>query len=86
MNNNNVSLDTLNSALLDTINGLRRHDAKQIYIDRAKAIADIGKVMVEGYKVKAQVLSTIVDEYPDSAREMLRSSGISDVHTLPAAR
>lgn len=86
MNNNNVSLDTLNSALLDTINDLRRHDAKQTDIDRAKAIADLGKVMVEGYKVKAQVLNTIVNDFPDSAREMIRHSGIADVPALPAAR
>lgn len=83
---NNISLDTLNSALMDTINALKNPDAKQSDIDRAKTIADLGKVMVEGYKVKAQVLNTIVTEFPDSAREMIRHSGIADVPALPAPR
>lgn len=83
---NNTSLDTLNSALMDVINALKNPEAKQSDIDRAKTIADLGKVMVEGYKVKAQVLNTIVTEFPDSAREMIRHSGIADVPALPAPR
>lgn len=86
MSNNHVSLDTLNGALMDTINALKNPDCKQCDLDRAKAIADLGKVMVEGYKVKAQVLNTIVNEFPDSAREMIKTSGIADVNALPAAR
>lgn len=83
---NNTSLDTLNTALMDTINSLKNPECKQSDLDRAKAIADLGKVMVEGYKVKAQVLNTIVTEFPDSAREMIRTSGIADVPALPAPR
>ncbi len=83
---NNTSLDTLNSALMDTITALKNPDCKQSDLDRAKSIAELGKVMVEGYKVKAQVLNTIVTEFPDSAREMIRTSGIADVPALPAPR
>ena len=79
---NRPSIDALNEALMSTISELRNPASKQCDIDRAKAISELGKVMIEGYKVKASVLNNVKDHYPDSAREMLRNSGIQDENPL----
>lgn len=62
---NPISLDALNSQLFETIEMLKNNsdaeasDNEKIDVDSAKIIADIGKVIVDGFRVKASVLSTI---------------------------
>ena len=61
----NVSIDALNRNLFETIEMLKnRTDPKaseneRMDVDTAKAIADISKVIIDGYKVKTQVLGML---------------------------
>lgn len=62
---NQLSIDSLNNHLFETIEMLKNNndnqasDNEKIDIETAKTIASLGKVIVEGYKVKAQVLGII---------------------------
>lgn len=57
-----ISLDELNMHLFDTIEMLKNNNDpnasanEKIDVETARTIASLGKVVVEGYKVKAQVL------------------------------
>jgi hypothetical protein len=61
----NVNLDALNVHLFETIEMLKNNsdekasDNEKIDIATAKAIADLGRVIVDGYKIKAHVLSVL---------------------------
>ena len=61
-----TSLDALNNKLFETIEMLHNNTdpnaspQERIDVDIAKTIADLGKVIVDGYKVKAQVLNMMV--------------------------
>jgi len=58
-----VSIDSLNEHLFETIEMLKNNrspeasDNEKIDIETANAIVDCAKWIVEGYKVKAQVLN-----------------------------
>lgn len=60
---NPISIDSLNNHLFETIEMLKNNNNasknEKIDIETAKTIASLGKVIVEGYKVKAQVLGII---------------------------
>lgn len=64
-NKNPINLDTLNNYLFETIEMLKNNsdpnasDNEKIDVETAKTIADLGKVAVDGFRVKATVLSTI---------------------------
>lgn len=64
-NKNPINLDTLNNYLFETIEMLKNNsdpeasDNEKIDVEAAKTIADLGKVAVDGFRVKASVLSMI---------------------------
>lgn len=81
-----TSLDALNNQLFETIEMLKNNndseasENEKIDIDTAKTIANIGKVIVDGFKVKAQVLGMINktnDLVPNEIKEIAISSGIN---------
>ncbi|MFA6619483.1 MAG: hypothetical protein WCT23_10570 [Candidatus Neomarinimicrobiota bacterium] len=52
-------------------------ECEKMDVETAKAVADIGKVIVDGYKVKAQVLNMMRNaENPNALRQTISSSGI----------
>lgn len=76
-----ISIDALNAQLFETIEMLKNNrdpqasDNEKIDIDTARSISDLGRVIVEGYKVKAQVLNMLARA--DSPRQ-LQDSGIKN--------
>lgn len=81
-----TSLDALNNHLFETIEMLKNNTDKdaseneKIDIDTAKTIANIGKIVVEGYKVKAQVMNMINkgnDLMPDEIKKLAIGAGIN---------
>ena len=67
---NNISIDSLNTHLFEAAN-------EKIDVDTAKTIADLGKVVIEGYKVKAQVLNIMAKtDNPNSTKQLLGGAGI----------
>jgi len=74
-----TSLDALNSQLMETIEMLKNNsdpkasDNEKIDVEAAKTIASIGKVMVEGYKVKANVLG-IISKSDTLSKELTRAA------------
>lgn len=80
---NNISIDRLNEHLFESIEMLKNNkdpqasDNEKMDIETAKAIADLGKVAIEGYKVKAQVLNMMQKtDNPKHLRETSIESGI----------
>jgi len=78
-----ISIDALNAHLFETIEMLKNNRDPQadpqekIDIDTAKAIAELGKVAVEGYKVKAQVLNMLSrTDNPKTFKSFSVGSGI----------
>ena len=78
-----ISIDKLNEHLFESIEMLKNSsdpnaDANEkIDVNIARAIADLGKVVIEGYKVKAQVLSMMRNaENPNALRATISNSGI----------
>jgi hypothetical protein len=78
-----ISIDALNCKLFEAIEGLQNNtDPKaspneKMDIDTAHRIAELGKVIVEGYKVKVQALKLI--EGAEGIRNMsaaLADSGV----------
>lgn len=81
--NKQISIDRLNEHLFESIEMLKNSsdpnaDANEkIDVNIAKAIADLGKVVIEGYKVKAQVLSMIKNtDNPKAMQQTICQSGI----------
>jgi len=60
-----ISIDSLNNHLFEAIEMLKNNsdpnasDNEKMDVETAKTIASLGKVVVEGYKVKANVLNMI---------------------------
>jgi len=86
-----ISIDALNVHLFETIEMLKNNkDPKaspqeKIDIDTAKTIAELGKVAVEGYRVKAQVLNIISrSENPKTVKGVLDYSGIIEKEQVEA--
>ena len=84
-----VSLDALNTHLFETIEMLKNNsDSKaspneKIDIEEAKVIATLGKAIVDGYKVKAQVLNILSkSENPNITRALIENSGISEIKSI----
>lgn len=80
-----ISIDALNEHLLETIEMLKNNkderasEHEKIDIKTAQAIADLGKLVIEGYKVKAQVLKMINPQSnPTSTNQLLSQSGFFD--------
>lgn len=77
-NNKHISIDRLNEHLFDVIERLKTNndpeaDVKEgISIEEAKTITECAKIVVEGYKVKAQVLSIISKS--DNPKQSLKDS------------
>jgi hypothetical protein len=83
---NRTNLDTLNEHLFDVIDRLKDRndpdaDAKDIIdLETATKICDAGKIIVEAYKVKAQVLNIAAkcNDYQAIAR-FANSAGIAQI-------
>ncbi|NCC85124.1 MAG: hypothetical protein EOM03_13495 [Clostridia bacterium] len=78
-----ISIDKLNEHLFESIEMLKNSkdpgadECEKMDVDTAKAIADLGKVVIEGYKVKAQVLNMVRNaENPNALRATISNSGI----------
>ncbi|MDD4385739.1 MAG: hypothetical protein PHD06_11250 [Bacteroidales bacterium] len=78
-----ISIDALNAHLFEAIEGLKNNNDplaspnEKMSIETAKAIADLGKVVVEGYKVKAHVISMAQKaENPTLYKSLAEGSGI----------
>ncbi len=84
--NKNTSLDRLNEHLFDVIERLKSNkdekadECEKIDIETASAIAEIGKIVVDGYKVKAQVLNIVAKtENPRDMTIKINESGIVEL-------
>ena len=80
-----ISIDALNIQIFETIEMLKNNNDKdasaneKIDVDTAKAIAALAKVIVDGYKVKANVLALLKNaENPQAIKDILlnNSGGI----------
>ena len=78
-----ISIDKLNEHLFETIEMLKNNKCPQadehekIDIETARTIAELGKVAVGGYKVKAQVLNMLSKaENPKTTHIAAEASGI----------
>ena len=78
-----LTIDKLNEHLFEAIEMLKNNSDpnaspnEKIDIETAKTIADLGKVAVEGFKVKAQALSMLArTDNPKTTKEALVASGI----------
>lgn len=78
-----ISIDDISAHLVETIEMLKNNsdanasDNEKIDIETAKTIAELGKVIIDGYKVKAQVLGVISKtENPTLTREMSEAAGL----------
>lgn len=62
MSTKQINIDKLNEHLFETIEMLKANNDpnasqnEKIDVDTAKAIAELGKVAIEGYKVKVQAM------------------------------
>lgn len=81
--NKQISIDKLNEHLFESIEMLKNNydpnaDANEkIDVETAKAIADLGKVVIDGYKVKAQVLQMMRNaDNPNALKATICNSGI----------
>lgn len=81
---NNISIDALNTHIFEAIEMLKNNtdpvasDNEKIDIETAKTIATLGKVVIEGYKVKANVLATLAGtENPNSVRDVIKQLGMT---------
>jgi len=79
----NISIDKLTGHLFEAIEMLKNNNDpkadshEKIDVATAKTIAELGKVVVEGYKVKAQALQIMAKaENPNRTKQLLSGSGI----------
>ena len=82
--NDKTSLDALNEHLFEAIEMLKNNSDpnasvnEKIDLDTAKRIADLSKVIVEGFKVKAAVFATMSNaENPAAAERNAKMLGIN---------
>jgi hypothetical protein len=80
-----TSIDHLNSHLFEVIEMLKNNTDpaaspnERIDIETAKTISDLAKNVVEGYKVKAQVLNIISrSDNPSVVKQLSQSFGVSE--------
>lgn len=78
-----INIDKLNEHLFEAIEMLKNNsdpeasECEKIDVNSAKTIADLSKVVVEGYKVKAQVLNMVRNaENPNLLKSQIVQSGI----------
>lgn len=78
-----INIDKLNEHLFEAIEMLKNNSdpnadaCEKIDVNTAKAIADLSKVVVEGYKVKTQVLNMMRNaENPNLLKDSIVQSGI----------
>lgn len=81
--NKQINLDQLNIHLFETIEMLKNNsdpnasENEKIDVDRAKTIADISKVIVEGYKAKITALNILSKaDNPNAVKHLIETSGI----------
>lgn len=86
---NKTSIDQLNTQLFSAIEMLMNNNDEnasaneKLDVVTAKTIAEIGKVIVEGYKVKAQALNILSKaDNPNSVKQIIISSGIESRDNL----
>lgn len=85
----NTTIDDLNNHLFETIEMLKNNKDKKaspnekIDIETAKVISDIAKNVVEGYKVKAQVLNIISkSDNPNATERFCALIGLGDTKEI----
>jgi len=86
-----TGIDALNVHLFEAIEGLKNNNdpkaskCEKMDIETAKTIADLGKVIIDGYKVKAQVLSVYsrADSPKEFQKAAVNAGFIEDVKELP---
>ena len=78
-----ISIDKLNEHLFKAIEMLKNNkdpnasENEKIDVETAKTIADISKVVVEGYKVKIQALNILSKaDNPKSVKQTMIDAGI----------
>lgn len=78
-----ISIDKLNEHLFETIEMLKNNsdpeasENEKIDVETAKAIAGLGKVVLDGYKIKVQVIKMLKpDENPTVHQALVNQSGI----------
>lgn len=78
----NISIDKLNEHLFEAIEMLKNSndpnasENEKIDVETAKAISSLGKVAIEGYKVKCQALAILSKaDNPNIVKETLSDSG-----------
>ena len=83
-----ISIDALNVQLFETIEMLKNNrdpnasDNEKIDIETARSISDLGRVIVEGYKVKAQVLNMLSKtDSPTRLQESGIQNGILELNS-----
>lgn len=81
-----ISLDALNNQMFETIEMLKNNSdpkasaQEKIDVDIARTIADLGKVVVDAYKVKAQILNLITkngNQRDNDIKQIAIDSGIN---------
>jgi hypothetical protein len=79
-----ISIDALNMHLFETIEMLKNNSDpnasvnEKISVETAKAITEAGKVIIEGMKVKAQVLNIVVNNKTGQALQIAENAGLVD--------
>lgn len=80
-----TTIDDLNSHLFEVIEMLKNNTDsnaspnEKIDIETAKTIAELAKNVVEGYKVKAQVLNIISkSDNPSAVKQLSQSFGVAE--------
>ncbi len=86
--NKQVNIDKLNEHLFESIEMLKNNndanasDNEKMDVETAKAIADLAKVAIDGYKVKVQALSLVSKtQNPKATTKFMLDSGV--VSELP---
>jgi predicted transcriptional regulator len=89
MKKGRISIDDINTHIVDTIEMLKNNtddkasDNEKIDVETAQTIAELCKVAIDGYKVKAQVLGIVSKtENMSAVRELAEASGLSDNEKL----
>jgi len=79
-----INLDSLNLQLFETIEMLKNNNCKEasdnekIDVSTARTIAELGKVIVESYKVKASILKLVNKSFePTELKQFSIESGIN---------
>ncbi len=86
-----TGIDALNNHLFETIEGLKNNhdpkadDCEKISVETAREISNISKIIIEGYKVKAQVVGMLANsENPMATKKAIVEGGfVEDIKELP---